>query len=51
MDTDGHRCLTCYESLTEEEYIEHKALGHVTLEFIVFNKWSTTEPNTKEEDK
>ena len=32
---DNYRCLTCYESLTQEEYVEHKAKGHITVEFLI----------------
>jgi hypothetical protein len=35
---DKFRCLTCYETLTEEEYERHKLEGHVTLEYVVWEK-------------
>ena len=35
---DRYRCLTCYESLTEDEYIQHRLQGHVTMEYVIYDK-------------
>jgi hypothetical protein len=45
---DKYRCLTCYQVLTKKEYEEHKKEGHVTLEYIEYEKDST--PEVMEED-
>jgi len=35
---DKFRCLTCYQVLTKEEYEQHKKKGHVTLEYVEYDK-------------
>ncbi len=33
------RCLTCYEKLlTQEDYLAHRARGHVTVEYVNYDE-------------
>ena len=38
-----YRCLTCYATLTKDEYQRHKAEGHVTLEYVVYDHLESRE--------
>lgn len=44
---DKYRCLTCYQELTQEEYIQHKQEGHITVEYIEYAMEKTDEDTSK----